>query len=303
LTFCALFAGRYSCQGCLWCLRKFICDDSYQALVKSTADIVISCGSSVAAVNYVVSRENRAKSIVIMRPSLLGLSRFDLVVIPRHDRPPERKNVVATEGSLNLIDGAYLKEQAERLRQSSSHQVIKSPGVGFNIGLLIGGDTKDFYLDKELLKTTIAQVKTVAEKADAAVLITTSRRTNAAAEQLVKDEFKGYPRCRLMVIASEDNPAYAVGGILGVSRVVVISPESTSMISEAASSGRYVVVFNAPVSRRHRIFLNRLAQKGHIYLAEPRELAALINKINIEQPVVSVLKDKEILKKALDRII
>ncbi len=300
LAFCALLAGKYSCQGCSMCLRRFLSKDSYQSLIKSAADIVISCGSSVAAINYVVSGENRAKSIVIMRPSLLGLSRFDLAVIPRHDHPPQRKNIVVTEASLNLIDEAYLREQTERLIQvlGTRYQV-----PGFNIGLLIGGDTKDFHLDKESLKTIITQIKAFAEKEDGSLFVTTSRRTNQAVEQLVKDEFKDYPRCRFFVIASEDNPAYAVGGILGLSRVVVISPESISMISEAVSSGKYVVVFDAPVSRRHRIFLNRLAQKRYIHLAEPREIAALINKINVEQPEINVLRDKEAFKEAIGRII
>ena len=75
------------------------------------------------------------------------------------------------------------------------------------------------------------------------------------------------------------------------------------MISEAVSSGKYVVVFDAPVSRRHRIFLNRLAQKRYIHLAEPREIAALINKINVEQPEINVLRDKEAFKEAIGRII
>jgi Kdo2-lipid IVA lauroyltransferase/acyltransferase len=300
LAFCALLAGKYSCQGCSMCLRRFLSEDSYQSLIKSAADIIISCGSSVAAVNYVVSRENRAKSIVIMRPSLLGLRRFDLAVIPRHDHPPQRKNIVVTEGSLNLIDGAYLKEQAEKLMQARASSLEPS---GFNIGVLIGGDSKGFYLDAGLVKVIIGQLKDLAEKQNANIFITTSRRTRPEVEQLVKDEFKDYPKCRFLVIAGEDNPSYAVGGILSVSRVVVISPESISMISEAVSSGKYVVVFDAPVSRRHRAFLNRLVQKRYIHLAQPREIAALINKINLEQPEINVLRDKEAFKQAIARII
>jgi Kdo2-lipid IVA lauroyltransferase/acyltransferase len=295
-----LLAGKYSCQGCSLCLRKFLARDTYGSLSGQAADIVISCGSSVAAVNYVIARENRGKSIVIMRPSLLGLARFDLAVLPRHDNPPKRKNVVVTQGALNLIDEAYLSEQAEKLNQASGLGLEPS---GFNVGLLLGGDSKGFSLDAGLVKTVIGQIKAFLEKEEVSLCVTTSRRTDPAVERLVKNEFKNYPRCRFMVIASDNNPQYAVGGILGVSRVVIISPESISMVSEAASSGRYVVVFDAPVSRRHRDFLERLAEKKYIYIARPTEIAALIDKINIERPAINVLKDSETLKEAVGKII
>lgn len=302
LKLCGLFAGKYSCQGCSWCLRRFLAKDTYESLVKSTADIVISCGSSVAAVNYVTAKENRAKSIVIMRPPLLGLGRFDLVVMPQHDRPPRRKNVAVIEGSLNLIDDAYLKEKARQLEES---QMVngKLQIAGLIIGVLIGGDAKSFHLDKELLKTVIAQIKVSAEKKDATILVTTSRRTSQELEQLVKDEFRDYPRCRFLVIASENNPAFTVGGIIGLSQVIVISPESVSMVSEAASSGKQVVVFEAPVNSRHRTFLSHLAENKYIYLVQPQEIAAVISKIDSQQPAARVIRDRDVVKQALSRIL
>ncbi|MDP2946049.1 MAG: ELM1/GtrOC1 family putative glycosyltransferase, partial [bacterium] len=90
LTFSSCLAGKYHCQGCLWCLRRFLKEDIYRALINTKPDIVISCGASVAPVNYIISRENLAKSITIMRPSILSTRRFDLVVMSRHDKPEGR---------------------------------------------------------------------------------------------------------------------------------------------------------------------------------------------------------------------
>jgi hypothetical protein len=237
-----------------------------------------------------------------MRPAPLGLAKFDLVIMPRHDHPPKRKNVAITEGALNLIDDAYLKEQAERLRQSKAMNQ-QLPETGLNIGLLIGGDSKGFRLDAGRVRIVVNQVKSFAEQKGAAVLVSTSRRTSPEVEKLVKDEFKDFPRCRFLVIASEDNPAFAVGGILGLSNIVIISPESISMVSEAVSSGRYVVVFDAALNRRHANFLSGLAEKKYIYIVQPQEIGALIDKISSQQPEINVLKDKQTLKEAMSRII
>lgn len=300
VTFCGCFAGKYQCQGCLGCLRRFLNTDTYESLISAVADIVISCGSSLAAINYIISKENQAKSIVIMRPSVLSFNRFDLVIMPGHDNPPKRKNVVVTEGALNLIDERYLKQQAQELTQASGARP-QVPGV--NIGVLIGGDTKDFRLDKESLEVIISGLKSFAQKENVGLLVSTSRRTSPEVEQLVKDKFKDFLQCKFLVIASEDNPPFAVGGILGLSNIVIVSPESISMVSEAASSGRYVIVFKSKLDYRHRNFLAHLADKKYIYLVQPEDIGALINKIISQQPVINVLQDTDTLKQALGRII
>ncbi len=259
LTSC--LSDKYSCQGCLRCLKIFLKEEAYKALLCSKPDIIISCGASLAAVNFLLARENLAKSVVIMKPTFLGARKFDLVIVPRHDAPPRRKNVVVTEGALNLIDDRYLREQSERLKQMSDVRCQMADG---SIGLLIGGDTKNFRLNKDLMVEVIRQAKVAAGKLKADVLVTTSRRTSREIEDLVKNEFKDYPACQLLIIANEKNIPEAVGGILGLSSIVITSAESISMVSEAATSNRHVLVFNSSgLSRRHKIFLDYLSKKRY----------------------------------------
>jgi len=300
LALCGMFSGKYSCQGCLACLRRFIPKESYGSLVREAADIVISCGSSLAGINHFIARENRARSVVIMRPAFLGLRRFDLAIIPRHDRPPKRKNVAVTEGALNLIDAGYLKEQAEKLTQAPG---FSRQASGLNIGVLIGGDAKNFHLDPGVVKTVISQIKSFAQEESAALLVTTSRRSGPEIEALVKSELGNYAACKFLVIAGENNPEFSVGGILGLSDIVVVSPESISMVSEAASSGKYVIAFDAQVSRRHRRFLSGLAEKKYIYLQPAQELSSLMSRIKSQRPEIKILNDRDSLKEAIGRII
>jgi KDO2-lipid IV(A) lauroyltransferase len=353
LTFSSCLAGKYHCQGCLWCLRTFLKDDVYRALISIKPDIVITCGASVAPINYIISRENLAKSIVIMRPSVLNTKRFNLVVMSRHDRPPRRrrgdsqshrpegrglasdrteghglpsvrqshsqshrpegrglasdsqshrpprrKNVTVIEGALNLINEDYLKGQGERIK---SHLKINKELV---LGVLVGGDTKVFHLSKDLMQEIARQIKLSLEKLDAELLITTSRRTSGVVESLLKEEFLNYHCCKLLIIANEKNIPEAVGGILASSEIIITSPESISMISEAVNSSKYVLVFNSPnLSKKHRRFLNYFAKNKYIYLVNAYDLAGKIEEIWLNRPKIHTLRDNFLVTEAIKKIL
>ncbi|MFH1355267.1 MAG: ELM1/GtrOC1 family putative glycosyltransferase [Candidatus Omnitrophota bacterium] len=300
LIFNSFFSGKFSCQGCLWCVSKALKSDVYKSLINYSPDVVISCGSNLAGLNYLLARQNLAKSIVIMRPSILGARRFDLVVMPRHDNPLKRKNVVITEGAPNLINGTYLKEQSQRLIQSQAKSGVSKK----SIGLLIGGDTKSFRLDKKTMLEISRQLKSVSGKLKADVLITTSRRTSRETEGIIKNEFKDYPGCKLMIVANQDNIPEAVGGILGLSEVIIISPESISMISEAVSSKKHVFVFRAKgLGVKHQRFINNFAKRQYIHLSEPSELAEKIEDVWLNKKAVNVLDDNAIIMQAIQKIL
>jgi mitochondrial fission protein ELM1 len=263
--------------------------------------MIISCGASLAPLNFILSKENLAKSIVVMRPSVLSTRRFDLVIIPRHDRPTRRKNCVVTEGALNLINEQYLKSQTEKL---ISLFPIPYSLSSIYMGLLIGGDTKNFILEKDTVREVIRQLKSVCADLNAGILITTSRRTSREVEVRVLEEFKDYPRCKLLIIANEKNIPQAMGGILGLSKIIITSPDSISMISEAASSNRYVLVFKTrALDRRHRRFLDYFYRNKYIYLVESHNLAAKIKEIWLNRPEIHTLKENLLVAEAVKRII
>lgn len=340
LTFSSCLAGKYHCQGCLWCLKTFLGDDVYRALISIKPDIVITCGASVAPINYIISRENLAKSIVIMRPSILNTKRFNLVVLSRHDKPegrglasdkpggnglasfgqshsqshqpegsglasnsqshqpPKKKNVTVIEGALNLINEDYLKEQGEKLKP---HVEISKELV---LGVLVGGGTKTFHLGKDLMQEIAGQIKMSLERLDAELLITTSRRTSSVTECLLKEEFLNYHRCKLLIIANEKNIPEAVGGILALSKIIITSPESISMISEAVNSKKYVLVFNSPnLSKKHRRFLNYFAKNKYIYLIDAYNLANKVEEIWSNKPKIHTLGDNLLVTEAIKKIL
>ena len=245
-------------------MRHFLTRNSFKELASLPSDIIITTGSSLAGLNLILSKENLSKSIVVMRPSYFGLSRFTLVIAPKHDRLKKRKNLVITDATLNLINEETLEEASKGLVEKR-----KLDKDAFYISFLVGGDSKRFKLSSKSIAIALEELKSLSESLDANLLFTTSRRTGKDVESLLKKELSGFKQLKLMVIANEDNFPGAVEGILGLSSIVVLSPESISMISEAVSSKRLVFVFKQPsLSPKHQSFLSYLSNRGYIYLTE-----------------------------------
>lgn len=279
LTLLSLFVNDFIAQGRLGFLRWFLTGDSFSRLMTTKADFIVSCGSSIASLNYLVSNDQQAKSIVLLKPGLLNFAQFDLAVLPQHDAPANKttaENVVVTRGAPNLVTADYLQEQSQSLLKKFSH--LKSCH-GFKIGLLLGGDTKKYSLTEGRVKIVINELKQVAEELNADLFISTSRRTSSRVENLLLRELKKYPRCPLLIIANRNNVSEAVGGILGLSDVVVVSGDSISMISEAASSGKKTVVFPLQSQlmlvrgrHKHQHFIEMLHAQGYILFSGANHL-------------------------------
>ncbi|MFA7676921.1 MAG: ELM1/GtrOC1 family putative glycosyltransferase, partial [Candidatus Omnitrophota bacterium] len=80
----AFFSPRgflFSSRMLSWLVDK----KTFNQLDKMHADIVVSAGSFMAPVNYLVSSYSGAKSAVVLRPNI-SLRKFDLVIVPEHDR-------------------------------------------------------------------------------------------------------------------------------------------------------------------------------------------------------------------------
>src|SRR5207248_3231303 len=151
----------------------FLTKESFEKIMSLKADVIVSCGSSLAGINNLLASEQQAKSICILKSGLLSSKRFDLVIMPQHDHPQKDDNVVITTGAPNLITPEYLEQQSRALLNRYSHLKLRGR---LKIGVLIGGDTKDYFLSEQNVKLVINQIKQVADEINADILLTTSRR-------------------------------------------------------------------------------------------------------------------------------
>ncbi len=300
-------------QGRWALLRQALTPESFQRLMSVKADFVVSCGSSVASLNHLLSRDHQAKSLCVLKPGFLSFKRFNLVVLPRHDQPHFsriRQGIVATRGAPNMIALEYLEHHSELLLKRFSH--LKSR-LALKIGLFIGGDNKNYSVTESLVKVVVDQIKEVAEELDCDILVTTSRRTGGRVESLLNRELKKYPRCPLLIIANRLEVPEAAGGILGLSDILVVSGDSVSMISEAASSGKDTIVFTIKKRKKiiplklaplkHDVFIEKLNDEGYIVACDPSKVGRLIYDVAKQKIKTKTLDDRPILLDAVREIL
>ncbi|MDD5019193.1 MAG: ELM1/GtrOC1 family putative glycosyltransferase [Candidatus Omnitrophica bacterium] len=279
-----LFGASAACLS----LRFFLEPQAYKDVEGKAFDVVISAGSRLSAVNIALARDNDAVSIAIMKPGLLRYSQLGLVVMPEHDRPVKRGNVLAVPGSLSSVSPESMRRDYEMLLvrrpalKTAEH--VKGPKVGF----LIGGDSKYYALTEAFVGELAGQMDRVLKEAGGALFVTTSRRTPQAAVRILRPRLEPQDGCKLFVDAAEDNPEGTVGGILHASDVVVVTGESISMVSEAAASGKYIVVCEPERLVEHnkvRRFLEKMQSHRYIYLVKSHEIYDKLSWIIKTQPL------------------
>ena len=301
LSVCSRFAN-WRCHGCMRCMRACLEEETYEKLMMTYADFVVSCGSSVAPVNVFMSKENNAKNIIVMKPGpLVGSGNFDLAIVPEHDRPAASKRTVVTTLAPNLADADTLRLAGEKVRRYAGI------GRGTVVGLLVGGGNPEFALTPQLMDRVVSAIKLFCADHDAEIIVTTSRRTSAEVEKVLKERLGNDPACKLLVIANEKNSPEVLPGILDLATFVVVSSESISMVSEAISSGKRTVAFTLDkktgVTTKHERMLTQLEKSGFIRIASSDGLLRMMEDALSDKEPVKKIDDKEKILEAVGRLI
>jgi len=304
LNLSSIFASK-RCQGCLKCLKFCLTKESFESLKNKYADIIISCGASAVAANIFLKYENNAKNVVIMKPGPGRSKKIDLIILPRHDTAsgfagrhrPLTESILVTEGAPNRITEKTIKESMPKI-------MGEERGSEGGIGIIIGGDTKGFRLAEDDVETVLDEVLRISGERGVEIFVSTSRRTPPQIDRLLKEKLNGNKLCRLLIIANEKNIDGAVAGIFGLSDIIVTSPESMSMISEAASSGKHVLVFKGKAEKfKYGRMISNLERQGYLQTARPEAICDRIRHILDTKPAVKRLDDKQKITERLKGLI
>ena len=84
------------------CLRNLLFKKFPKGNNLPNPDIIVGAGHGTHFSMLTARYIRKGKIIVLMKPSL-PLNLFDICIIPKHDCPPEKKNVIETTGALNSI--------------------------------------------------------------------------------------------------------------------------------------------------------------------------------------------------------
>ncbi|MDE0086598.1 MAG: ELM1/GtrOC1 family putative glycosyltransferase [Candidatus Poribacteria bacterium] len=233
-------------------LRLSLAAETYNSVLQiRDADIVLSTGSSVAAVNLLFGKILHAKTVTCRRPSPVGIRHFDLAILPmlswEKAKAKGRDNVCKTIGVPNPISPDILN--AERTQLLQKLNLPDSP----RIGILVGGTDQHETITIEDAEHLSKICKTVVQKMNAQISVTTSRRTPLDVTEQLKSQLESTDWCLLFIepdTTSElDDPYQA---ILALSDILIVTADSFSMVCEAASSERKVIILSLSEKRRRQ---------------------------------------------------
>jgi Kdo2-lipid IVA lauroyltransferase/acyltransferase len=293
--------SSWRCHGCMLCMKACLEPESYKDLMATYADFVVSCGSALSPVNMFMAKENNAKNVAVMKPNIpFAAKNFNFIIAPRHDNV-RYKNTITTTFAPNMVDIQAMKSAGEALRDNLR--------LGKNklIGLLIGGDNPEFTLSTGLLRKIIAEILKFCDANNTDLVVTTSRRTSKAQEEVLKELLKENPRCKMLVIANENNPQGTVPGILSMSDIIIVSGESISMISEAVVSGKKVIAFELEKKKKgqtkHERALADLAAEGYVKVTKASVLFGAMSRALSESAPVKKSDDMDKIYEAMRALI
>ncbi len=210
--------------------------------------LIIGAGHGTHLTLLALRRFYRAPAVVLMKPSI-STGFFDLCLIPEHDQPPERPNIIATHGALN------------RMRPGD-----KVPGSGV---ILVGGPSKHFGWDEAAV---LKQVEALLAADARDWLIGSSRRTPAGTEQALKTLVG-----ERFVPAAETGPDW-LPQQLARTEACWVTQDSASMVYEALTAGCKVGVLTLDEQADNRISrgVDALREQGIVSGSPDWPLAGLV---------------------------
>ena len=207
---------------------------SRRELAPPWPDLVIAAGRRTAPVARAIKKASGGASrlVQIMFPGNVGADEFDLIAAPSHDNLPLRRNLYRTIGAPHWITRARLEAAAGEWREH--FQDLPRP----RMALLVGGSTRRRTFTEALARDLAGTVSAMAADAGGSLLVSTSRRSAAAAETLIAG--LGVPARVYRWDEEGDNPYF---GYLALADAIVVTGDSVSMCSEACYVTRPVYIY------------------------------------------------------------
>ena len=285
-------------------LRWSLTTSSYNAILQiQDIALVLSTGSSVAAVNLLLGKLLNAKTVTCRKPSPIGIRHFDLAILPMlsWNSAKDRNNVCKTIGVPNPISPDLLKSKRDYLKQDLHLQ------EGPVIGILLGGTDRYETITVENAKELHTICDKVAKTINAQILLTTSRRTPTDVSNYLKSKSTNADWCPLFIEPDTptalDDPYQT---ILSISDLLIVTADSFSMVCEASSSGCKVIVLSLTQKRqkqhkRYEVY-RCMKDQSILNLCSLGELSHEIDRILALRQQNNILRDTETAVSAIQNL-
>ena len=207
--------------------------------IKENFDIVISCGRKSIIPSLFLKKKLGKKIINIhIQDPKVSLDNFDFVVVPEHDGI-NGKNVLTSKGAIHYLRNEDLNQNINYLKS----QIIKEKLVT----LVVGGPNKYYDYHETTIKEIFSKVRENFINNGFQLIFIPSMRTPKKIIDLAKNYFEK----NHIIITEVDKKAYLSS--LKLTDYIVITCDSTSMISESAITGKPIYVAQmTPIKKNER---------------------------------------------------
>ena len=257
-------------------------DFVFKNKINTQFDIVISCGrKSVIPSIYLKKKfKNKIINIHIQEPKV-ALNNFDFVVVPEHDGL-KGKNVLTSKGAVHYLTNEKLDENENYLKSKTDSQKKI-------VTLIIGGPNKYYDYNNQVVENIFSKIKESFLINNYQLIVIPSMRT----PEHIIEKARNYFDKNQIIISNVDKKAYLSS--LKISDHIIVTCDSTSMISEAAITGKPIYVAQMPAiknNQRFKSFFNLFESLNIIKELNSSVENWTYNRLNETNKIAEQIKEK-----------
>ena len=243
-------------------------------------NLVISCGRKSIIPSILIKKKRPEVFTIHVQDPKVRFKNFDAIVAPEHDGL-KGDNIYNSKGAIHYITKSEIIKAKPYLIDK-----IKSDKI---VSLILGGPNKYYKFDKDQLIKIFNTIKSEFVSKGYKIIVIPSMRTPKESIDLAIKEMaeSGY------VVNKVDKQAYL--SAYALADYVVVTCDSTSMISEAATSGKPIFVAHMKAKKnnyRFKRFFDLFKKMGIVRdLGDKIEIWSY-NKHNEAQRIALELKSK-----------
>ena len=245
-------------------------------------NVLISCGRKSVIPSVYLKNKLKDKIINIhIQDPKVSLNNFDFIVVPEHDGLMG-KNVLTSKGAIHYLTNHELEQNESYLKSRVDNQKKI-------VTLIIGGPNKYYSYDDKIIDKVFEKIENYFIKKNYQAIIIPSMRTPKNIIQKAQNYFDK----NQIVIPDIDKKAYLSS--LKLADHIVVTCDSTSMISEAAITGKPIYVIQMPAIRsnqRFKDFFNLFESLNIIKNLETSIESWDYKKLDETNRISSYIKDK-----------
>ena len=261
-------------------ISKIILKDKTYLTENEPLDLIISCGRKSVIPSILLKKKNPKIFTIHIQNPKVSFKNFDAIIAPEHDSL-NGDNVYSSKGAIH-----YITEQEINKAKPYLSDKIKSQKL---VSLILGGPNKYYSFDKDQLNKIFNEIRSNFISKGYAVIVIPSMRTPKMIIDLAIKEFgaDGY------VVNSVDKQAYLSAFALATN--IVVTCDSTSMISEAATSGKPIFVAHMKAKKnnyRFKKFFKLFKEMGITRNLGEQVISWKYNKFNEAERIATIISSK-----------